>query len=114
MYICILYIQCFPFTIYANKYRTLATMNKSKFTHTHTHTHTHPRLNCFSACHTTRTCVLRSSVCVDMCVWVGLEMTSIIYCVGSQLGSCSIINGTVEILTLRYPVGEEHEFKPFA
>lgn len=35
----------------------------------------------------------------------GLELTSIMYCVASQLGFCSIINRTIEILTLRRPVG---------
>lgn len=49
-----------------------------------------------------------------MYVWVGLEMTSILYCVGSQLDSCSIINGTIEILTLRCPVAEVPEFKRLA
>lgn len=73
-----------------------------------------PLSNRFSACRMTPTRVQRSSACVDMCVWVGLAMTSIIYCVGSQLGSCSIIKGTIETLTLRYPVGEVPEFKHFA
>lgn len=56
--------------------------------------------------HRTTTCVQRSSARVDMCVWVGLEMTNVIFCVGSQLGSCSIINQTIETLTLSCPLGE--------
>lgn len=30
--------------------------------------------SCYSACHATATCVHRSSACVDMYVWVGLEI----------------------------------------
>ena len=79
------------------------------------HTYNYPAFpTVFSTCHTSVTCVQRSSACVDMCVWVGLEMTSILYCVGSQLDSCSIINGTIEILTLCCPVGEVPEFKRLA
>lgn len=58
-------------------------------------------------------CVKRSSACVDIHVWVGLEMTSIIYCVGSQLDSCSIINETIEMLTPGCPLGEVPEFKRY-
>lgn len=53
---------------------------------------------------------LRPSACVDI-VRVGLEMTSIIYCVVSQLGSCSIINWTTETPTLRCLAGEVPQFK---
>lgn len=60
------------------------------------------------------TCVQYTSACVDRCVWVGLEMTSIIYCVGSQLDSCSIINWTIEVLTPRCPLGDVPVFKQLA
>lgn len=39
------------------------------------------------------------------CVWVGLDWTSILCCIARQLGSCYIINVTIEILTRRCPLG---------